>query len=532
MVRFSPIAIALSFTIIGVTHSLKINCGSWRKVGSFLPDSKKYYGRTQGKVNFYRSTGWQNRIYSTTIAQDSGKPLIYTFSVKKGATVFVKAFFYETWVGGKNRVMDVVIGGNVVRKNLVVLNAAGGRFKPYGVASRFTSKDGHVAVKIVPRKGNAMLSALEVHASGGVRAAGSTEQTQKPKLKPKSKQNVNLKPIKNNLPKVPPKPQPNFANAGLWRTVPTSGVPVKRHEACAVMVRGKVYLLGGRGLKPVNEYNPKTNKWRNLGKAPKEFNHMQCVAVGSIIYIVGAWYGPFPREKAHEKTWLYNTANGKWSTLPGLPPGRRRGGGAAVFFGGKIYLAMGNIGGHGGHARTLGMLDSFDLKTKKWKQLASAPNPRDHVGGAVVRNKKNGRAKFCVGGGRNGGVKNFWNAPIMPVNCYDFGSGKWQKGANIPVGRAGAATAATCSGHMMIAGGEGRSKGGGGAYTRVDLYDVTTDTFRPASFLKQKRHGSGLAVSDCRCGNIYLPSGSGNLGGGPELSSMEVWSSDGKRRRC
>ncbi len=533
--RLTIIVIALALTQISLSNGLRINCGSWKKVGNFLPDGKKYYGRTAGKVTFLQQNGWQSRVYATQALQGNGKPLIYAFKVAKGAKVYVKAYFSEPWQNGKNRVLDVIIGGATVRKNLVVAYAAGGRSKPYSVVRQYVSKGGNVVVKIVARKGNAMLSALEVHAKGGVKAAGTGDSTwntepSESKSKPSPSKPSPSKPSKNTQ-----QPGPAATSVGSWRTVSPEGntKPVARHEACAVMVQGKVYLLGGRGMRPVNEYNPKTRKWRNLGKAPKEFNHMQCVAVGSVIYIVGAWYGRFPRESAHEKTWTYNVATGKWATLPGLPPGRRRGGGAAVVHNGKIFLAMGNIGGHGGHATTLGMLDSFDLKTKRWTALASAPDPRDHVGGAVVRDRKTGRPKLCVGAGRNGGVANFWSAPVMPVNCYDFGSGKWTRGANIPVGRAGAATAATCGGLMMIAGGEGRSKQGGGAYSRVDLYDVTTNSFRTPTFLKRNRHGSGLAVADCSCGNIYLPSGSGSLGGGPELTSMEVWSPDGKiRNNC
>lgn len=186
-------------------------------------------------------------------------------------------------------------------------------------------------------------------------------------------------------------------------------------------------------------------------------------------------------------------------------------------------MSHGNQGGHGEHATTLGWLDRYDLATKRWTALATAPDARDHVHGAVVD------GRLCVAGGRDGGVKDFWGTPVLPVNCYNFATNTWTRGKPIPVGRGGAATGATCQGLLMVAGGEGRPDG---AFSRVDLYDAANDRWLPHVDLKRKRHGSGLGITDCSCGNIYLPSGSGNLGGGPELTSTEVWSPDGVERQC
>jgi len=85
----------------------------------------------------------------------------------------------------------------------------------------------------------------------------------------------------------------------------------------------------------------------------------------------------------------------------------------------------------------------------------------------------------------------------------------------------------------MVAGGEGRRAGttsGGSAFARVDLYNPNTDSFGPVQWMKRARHGTGLCVARCKCGNIYIPSGSGGLGGSPELASVEVFTPDGRVR--
>lgn len=70
----------------------------------------------------------------------------------------------------------------------------------------------------------------------------------------------------------------------------------------------------------------------------------------------------------------------------------------------------------------------------------------------------------------------------------------------------------------------------GKAYNPVDLYDPYADSFGPVQWMKQGRHGTGLGVAPCKCGNIYIPSGSGDLGGEPELTSLEFFTPDGTVR--
>lgn len=323
---------------------------------------------------------------------------------------------------------------------------------------------------------------------------------------------------------TPPRPQ--------WALVNTTGQPTARHEACFVMVGGKGYLIGGRGAsKPVDVYDPVTRTWSKRAGPGVELHHMQCVGTNADdlgsrstrqIYIVSAWLGRFPNEQNHKNMYIYDTIQDRWSVKHGLPEHRRRGGASAVLFKGKIYVTHGNRGGHGQQATTLGWMDAYDIASDTWEtNLPDAPHPRDHTGGVMVN------GKLCVAGGRDGGAAAFFNAPILSTDCYNFETGKWEIHANIPTGRAGAAYGQTCDGRMMVAGGEGS----GNAFNNVDIFDGSSWKSGPP--LRTARHGSGLAMGFCGCGQITIAAGASTQGGAKEINSTETYFLDGDaNKRC
>eukprot|EP00178_Gracilaria_changii_P008412 TRINITY_DN25601_c0_g1_i1.p1 TRINITY_DN25601_c0_g1~~TRINITY_DN25601_c0_g1_i1.p1 ORF type:complete len:591 (-),score=69.20 TRINITY_DN25601_c0_g1_i1:317-2089(-) len=319
---------------------------------------------------------------------------------------------------------------------------------------------------------------------------------------------------------------PKLESAFFSHAAVSRGQLVKRHEACAVMVNGLVVLVGGRGVnKAVSIYNPKTGVWSNHAGPGNgiEIHHFQCVAAQGKVWIVSSWTGGFPFEKNNDKIFIYDVASKSWSTRAGLPAWRRRGGAAAVLRGDWIYVVAGNRGGHGAHATSLPWMDAYNYKTNSWRVgLPSLPfsEVRDHVGGGMVK------GKLCIAGGRDGGDANFFFKNKAATYCFNFGTWTWEKKANMPVPRAGAMTATDCSGNLMVAGGEGANQ----AYKRVDLFDGNAWVRGPD--MVRARHGSGLAVAQCRCGQIFIPSGSGNRGGGPELFSTEKYNPPGTPNVC
>lgn len=314
---------------------------------------------------------------------------------------------------------------------------------------------------------------------------------------------------------------------GAWKTAQiNSGNLVRRHEACAVMVKGLVVLVGGRGVnKAVSIYNPKTGVWVNKAGPGSgiEIHHFQCVAIQRKIWIISSWTGGFPFERNNAKIFIYDVANDTWETKDGLPEPRRRGGGACIRVKNLIYLIGGNRGGHGEHATSLSWVDAYNFRKDRWiTGLPSMPAAaaRDHVGGAMVRNE------LCIAGGRDGGVARFFDANSVSTYCYNIATRTWRRAADFPEPRAGAMTGRTCDGRMMVAGGEGDGK----AFKRVDVFNGRK--WRRAPDLARGRHGSGLAIAKCKCGHIFIPSGSGGQGGGPELFETEQFVPAGRMQTC
>jgi len=100
----------------------------------------------------------------------------------------------------------------------------------------------------------------------------------------------------------------------LVQTVNGSAVAA-RHEAGAVVVNNKLYVMGGRGNRPVQSYNKAQNKWTSHGKAPVLMHHFQPVAIGNKIYVIGAFKDDkYPTEKPLEHVYVFNTDNHKWTS--------------------------------------------------------------------------------------------------------------------------------------------------------------------------------------------------------------------------
>ena len=101
-----------------------------------------------------------------------------------------------------------------------------------------------------------------------------------------------------------------------WKIIQTQGVPEKREDCGFVEVNGLFYLIGGRGIKPVDVFNPATNSWQRKGNSPFEIHHFQAVAYKNLIYMVGGMTGVYPHEKPLENIYLYDTQTDKMAKRP------------------------------------------------------------------------------------------------------------------------------------------------------------------------------------------------------------------------
>lgn len=313
------------------------------------------------------------------------------------------------------------------------------------------------------------------------------------------------------------KSQPESLSNYRWLPVDTNGDVVGRHENAFVAFKDKFYLIGGRGMNPVNVFDPATNTWETKGKAPVEIHHFQAVVYGNAIYIAGAMTGGYPKEKPLENILIYYPETDKWVIGAETPEARRRGGSGAIVYNDKIYLACGIKLGHTNG--TTNYFDCYDFKTGQWEILTDAPHIRDHFP-AIVANEK----LYCIGG-RNTSVHYpdnfgaFFNATIAEVDYYDFKEEKWfTLKEKLPVPTA-AGGIIKIDNNLIYMGGEGEQRQ---AYNETQCLDLTTGKWSQLAPMHTGRHGSGAILHN---NTIYIAAGSPNKGGG-NLSTMDIFTTN------
>jgi len=291
-----------------------------------------------------------------------------------------------------------------------------------------------------------------------------------------------------------------------WLPIEAKGDVVGRHEDAFIEYNNKFYLIGGRGVNPVNVFDPTTNTWEIKGKTPMEIHHFQAVVYGNAIYLLGAMTGGYPKELPLENIWIYYPEADQWVKGAEIPEVRRRGGSGAVIYNDRIYLACGIKFGH--TSGTTNYFDSYDLKTGQWEILTDAPHIRDHFP-AIVANDK----MYCIGG-RNTSVHYpddfaaFFSATIPDVDYFDFKDGKWctlKEPLPVPTAAGGIVKIDSC---LIYMGGEGVQSQ---AYNETQCFNLNTGKWSQLSPMHTGRHGSGAVLYKNK---VYVAAGSPNKGGG------------------
>lgn len=299
--------------------------------------------------------------------------------------------------------------------------------------------------------------------------------------------------------------------SGAWTSVQSSdgSEPVERHEAAFIEVGGEFILLGGRGIRPVSIFDPATATWREGAPPPIELHHFQAFEYDDKVYVAGAMTGKWPGEPPVPNIYIYDPASDRWSAGPEIPADRRRGGAGALVYQDKIYLVCGIGDGHRGDHKN--WFDVYDPKTGTWEQLPDAPRPRDHFQATVVDDKL-----YAAGGRLSEVGGNAFATTIGEVDVYDFKTGEWSTLPNpIPTQRAGSYNFAWGE-EVIVLGGESGAQEK--AHAEVEAFNVRTQTWRSLPQMIEGRHGTGVLIYK---GAVYVASGSGNRGGGPELKTLE-----------
>ncbi len=287
----------------------------------------------------------------------------------------------------------------------------------------------------------------------------------------------------------------------------------RRHEHGYVQVGTKFYLLGGRGINPVDIFDPATGTWTRGAPSPVEMHHFQAVVFEKRIYVVGAMTGQFPKEPPLPNVYIYDPAADRWSVGPEMPAGRRRGGAGAVLHDGEIYVVAGITNGHyDGH---VAWVDAFNPATGQWRQLPDAPRPRDHFHAAII----DGRIYAAAGRRSSAATNQTFELTVAEVDVFDLGTSRWSTlpaASNIPTPRAGAG-AVVMDGRLIVLGGE--SGGQPLAHAEVEAFDPSSGRWTSLEPLAMGRHATQAVAHE---GKIYLASGS-RTRGAPEVATQEIY---------
>jgi len=300
-----------------------------------------------------------------------------------------------------------------------------------------------------------------------------------------------------------------------WTTVKAQGEPHARHENGFIDFQGKLYLIGGRRVQPVDIYDPTTQTWTHASKPPIEVHHFQPVVVGHQIWIVGAMTGEFPRETPLESVLIYEPATDSWSDGPSIPPERRRGASGCVHHSdGWIYLVGGIIDGH--HSGTQLWFDRLNPESGEWQTLPDAPNKRDHAPCAMIDNQ------LYFFGGRETGRHNgqdydaLFGHTVTALDVFDCTAGTWSTHAeSLPIPNA-AGGSAVIDKKLVFIGGEADMPE---ASADMQIFDTVTNKWSVGPSLNRERHGTNCCVLN---NALWIAAGSGAQRGEPELTSLET----------
>ncbi|MEM7312482.1 MAG: kelch repeat-containing protein [Planctomycetota bacterium] len=301
-------------------------------------------------------------------------------------------------------------------------------------------------------------------------------------------------------------------DAAVWQALQTTGKPTGRHEAALVGFEGKLLLIGGRRINPVDVFDPQANRWNAKSNTPLELHHFQGVVVGPEVFLMGAMTGPFPREKPLEKVIVYKPKADVFEFRHSVPASRRRGGAGAVAYKGRIYLVGGITNGHvDGYQK---WFDEYDPKTGQWRVLPDAPHARDHFQAVVI-----GDRLYAAGGRRTSQkTKELFSLTVGKVDIYDFKQAKWLdpiECPSLPTPRAGN-SCVVVDGRLVVGGGESATIKK--AHDQIESWDPKTGEWKKWPSLQRGRHGTGLVLLGDQ---LFTASGCGNRGGNPELQSTE-----------
>ena len=201
-----------------------------------------------------------------------------------------------------------------------------------------------------------------------------------------------------------------------WKTL--APLPTKRGSPNAVVVNGKIYVIGGAGNLPgskdtsihparphravgTNEgYDQATNTWETRSPKPTARNHAAAGVVNNKIYVIGGRIGNafITRASNTDIVEEYDPATDQWGSLKAPMPTPR----SAVAWGthkGRIYVAGGEVR-NSTLSATYRKVEAYDPAANRWMTLPSMEFARHGLAGDVLGN----RLHLVSGDAQSGGA--------------------------------------------------------------------------------------------------------------------------------
>ncbi len=188
-----------------------------------------------------------------------------------------------------------------------------------------------------------------------------------------------------------------------WKAL--APLPAPRGGAAAAVANGKIYVVGGaaavpgakdpairprqpqRSLATVEEYDPRTDRWRSRAPMPIACNHMGCESVNGKVYVIGgrlsgAFIIGYPGNIALVQA--YDPATDSWTTRSPMPTARS--GLNTAELNGIIYTAGGEFQNQQ-YLAAYKAFEAYDPASDTWWQLPSMLVPRHECIMAAVGNR-------------------------------------------------------------------------------------------------------------------------------------------------
>ena len=282
----------------------------------------------------------------------------------------------------------------------------------------------------------------------------------------------------------------NPTNRTLWRTTVRNSwhvadaMPVALGEVSGGVIDGKLYLTGQAAAGTLL-YDIASGRWSApdaIAVRPMPGDHQAAEVVNGKLFLLGGM------GESAGVLQIFDPVRNQWALGPAMP--FAAGSAATAAIGGRIYVAGGIVG-----TSTTSSAAVLDLTSMKWMPVAQMPLPRNHAAAATDG------ARLWVFGGRGpgSGDDNVVANGFGDVQCYDPRTNSWtvsdgKQGSPLPLpqARGGMGKAVYLYGEFWIIGGETLNGTGAGAlhvYSRVDIYNPGSNSWRRGPDLPTARHG-------------------------------------------